>query len=97
MNDIGDTAFLISLSDGSGSIWVHRSGSLNLVAREGTQAPGRPAGVNFAFLSGPLINDAGQTAFSSLLEGPGVDETNRFAVWSEGLGSVALVARLGRV
>ena len=95
MNDVGDTTFLISLSDGSDTIWVHRSGSLNLVAREGTQAPGLPAGVNFARLFGPLINDAGQTAFSSFLEGPGVDETNRFAVWSEGLGSLAVVARLG--
>ena len=95
MNDVGDTAFLISLSDGSGSIWVHRSGSLNLVARTGTQAPGLPAGVNFAVLRGPVLNDAGQTAFSSFLEGPGVDATNNFAVWSEGLGSVALVARLG--
>ncbi|MCH8824207.1 MAG: hypothetical protein IH984_11955 [Planctomycetes bacterium] len=95
MNDVGDTAFLISLSDGSGSIWVHRSGSLNLVARTGTQAPGLPAGVNFAVLRGPVLNDAGQTAFSSFLEGPGVDATNDFAVWSEGLGSVALVARLG--
>ncbi|MCH8824205.1 MAG: hypothetical protein IH984_11945 [Planctomycetes bacterium] len=95
MNDVGDTAFLISLSDGSGSIWVHRSGSLNLVARTGTQAPGLPAGVNFAVVFGPVLNDAGQTAFSSYLEGPGVDVTNNFAVWSEGLGSVALVARLG--
>ena len=95
MNDVGDTTFPISLSDGSDSIWVHRSGSLNLVAREGTQAPGLPAGVNFARLFGPLINDAGQTGFSSYLEGPGVDETNNYAVWSEGLGSLAVVARLG--
>ncbi len=95
MNDVGDATFFISLSDGSDSIWVHRSGSLNLVAREGAQAPGLPAGVNFGRVSGPLINDAGQTAFSSPLEGPGVDETNDYAVWSEGLGSLAVVARLG--
>ena len=95
MNDVGDTAFLISLSDGSDSIWVHRSGSLNLVARTGTQAPGLRAGVFFGPLHNLVLNDAGQTAFSSYLVGRGVDATNNYGVWSEGLGSVALVARLG--
>ena len=95
MNDVGDTAFPISLSDGSDSIWVHRSGSLNLVAQTGTQAPGLAAGVSFLVLINPVLNDAGQMAFSSYLEGPGVDATNHYAVWSEGLGPVALVARLG--
>jgi len=95
INDVGDTAFLISLSDGSGSIWVHRSGSLNLVARTGAQAPGLPAGVNFLSVFNLVLNDAGQMAFSSYLEGQGVDATNNYAIWSEGLGSVALVARLG--
>ena len=95
INDVGDTAFIIDLSDLGNSIWVHRSGSLNLVARTGSQAPGLPAGVNFVFISKPVLNDAGQMAFSSYLEGPGVDATNDNAVWSERLGSVALVARLG--
>ena len=95
MNDVGDAAFLISLSDGSGSMWVQRSGSLNLVARTGSQAPGLPAGVNFVSVFNLVLNDAGQTAFSSYLEGPGVDAKNNYGIWSEGLGSVAIVARLG--
>ena len=95
INDVGDTAFRVSLSDGSGSIWAHRSGSLNLVARTGTQAPGLPAGVLFGPLRNLVLNDAGQTAFSSFLVGQGVDATNNYGIWSEGLGSVAIVARRG--
>ena len=42
-----------------------------------------------------MLNDAGQTAFSADLTGSGVDSTNDAGIWSEGSGSLALVARSG--
>ena len=44
---------------------------------------------------GVALNDAGQTAFRANLAGDGVDFTNNQGVWSEGSGSLALVARTG--
>ena len=78
-------------------IWSEGSGSLALVARSGSQAPGTPSGVNFSdFLCrSPVLNNAGQTAFYATLTGSGVDSTNDQGIWSEGSGSLALVARSG--
>jgi hypothetical protein len=44
---------------------------------------------------GPALNDAGQTAFRAYISGVGVDSTNNEGIWSEGSGSLALVARAG--
>ena len=43
----------------------------------------------------PTLNNAGQTAFFANLTGSGVDATNDLGIWSEGTGSLALVAREG--
>lgn len=69
--------------------------SLRLVALTGSQAPGTTAGVSFSGLNAPALNDTGQTAFFALLTGPGVTATNNNGIWSEGAGSLALVARTG--
>jgi hypothetical protein len=46
--------------------------------------------------SEPVLNGSGQTAFSALLSGPGVNGSNDIGIWSEGGGSgLALVAREG--
>jgi hypothetical protein len=42
-----------------------------------------------------VLNDAGQTAFSGQLTGPGVDISNKSGIWSEGSGSLSLIARMG--
>ncbi len=101
LNNAGQTAFTASLT-GSGvdstniqGLWSEGSGSLALVARSGSQAANTPSGVNYGFLDYPLLNDAGQTAFRAFLTGSGVDSTNNRGVWSEGSGSMALVARNG--
>ena len=47
------------------------------------------------FLYGPSINSHGQTAFKALLSGPDVNSTNRESVWSEGAGTLSLLARDG--
>ena len=97
LNDAGQTAFFAGLT-GSGvvahvddqGIWSEGSGSLALVARTGSQAPGLPSGVNFSYLDfGPLaLNNAGQTAFVASF-------TGGYGIWSEGSGSLALVASGG--
>ncbi len=83
-------------SSNNGGIWSEGSGSLALVARRGSQAPGTPSGVNYTLLgSNFVLNDAGQTAFRATLTGTGVGATNNQGIWSEGSGSLALVARYG--
>lgn len=85
-------------------VWVTRSGELELVVASGEQAPGTADGVTFwdpepfALFQGmykPSLNDAGQTAFFASLAGSSVDGFNNTGVWSEGSGSLALVAREG--
>ncbi len=104
LNNRGETAFEAQII-GSGvdstndtGIWSEGSGSLALVAREGEHAPGTSSGVNFGNTpdsQSPVLNDAGQTAFYTTLIGSGVNSTNDAGIWSEGSGSLALVAREG--
>jgi hypothetical protein len=70
-------------------IWLERSGSLTLVAREGDQPPGTPDGAvvgSFSGLSNRLVlNDAGQVAF-----------TNPNGLWAtDRAGELQLIARTG--
>ncbi|MEM9753102.1 MAG: choice-of-anchor tandem repeat NxxGxxAF-containing protein [Planctomycetota bacterium] len=79
-------------SEGAGAI-----GSPALIARTGSQAPGRPDGVNFTDFGYPVINAAGQTAFRGFLSAGGLS-LDGDGVWSEGAGSIgraALVAGAG--
>jgi hypothetical protein len=101
LNAAGQTAFIASLigpgvnSTNDSGIWSEGSGTLALVARLGDQAPGAASGVNFNELFGPTLNDAGQTAFYASLIGSGVSSLNNRGIWSEGSGTLALVARSG--
>src|SRR5262245_23382066 len=103
MNSAGQTAFYGGLTDSNIGIWSEGAGSLNLIARSGVQAPGAPAGVNLSFSAGlssyhldwPILNDAGQTAFVGALTGAGVTSANKWGVWSNGSGSLELLARAG--
>ena len=100
LNDAGQVAFIASqpifrsrLSNSFGYVLSGRSDSLTLVASAGSKAPGTE--VTFSTLSELVLNDAGQTAFSSTLRGPEVEESNGGGVWSEGGGFLALVTRRG--
>jgi hypothetical protein len=108
LNNAGRTAFAAAsygtVSGFAGGIWSDRSGNLALVVRDGDQAPGLPAGVQFANTSSSggrewashiALNDTGQIAFATYIQGPGVDYTNNESIWSERTGSLALVAREG--
>ena len=103
LNDAGQTAFRGSLNQGgdvttsnNSGIWSEGSGSLALVAREGSPAPGTSS-ADYRNFSHQALNDAGQTAFTGFLTGGSVTSSNDYGIWSEGSGSLALVAREGDV
>jgi hypothetical protein len=80
------------------SIWSERSGNLALVVRTGDSAPGAPTGATFTSVIGPgssQVNDAGLIVMHALIAGALVDSSNDAGIWSEGSGSLALVAREG--
>ncbi len=101
LNDAGRTAFFATLAGGAVTsadnqgVWSEGAGGLRMVARSGSQAPGADVGVNFAFFNAPIaLNEAGQTAFGAGLTGTG--DVAPTGIWSEGGGSLALVARTGQ-
>jgi hypothetical protein len=103
VNDLADFAFSALLT-GTGvstqndtGIWAERSGHLTLIAREGSQAPGTPNGVNFGnfILTSPRINNSGQLGFIARLTGPGVNHDSFWATDRHGV--LHLIAREGEL
>jgi hypothetical protein len=102
-NEREQTAFFALLTGpnvtarNDGGIWSEGSGRLTLIARDGDPAPAAGPAINFGgeFFSFPDFNNAGQMTFVSSLTGAGVTPENDFAVWSEGKGGLALIAREG--
>ncbi|NOZ41460.1 MAG: hypothetical protein GXP24_14725 [Planctomycetes bacterium] len=105
ISDTGNAAFLAELKEGVGGVtssnqegfWAQRNGSLQLIARTGTQAPDTPSGANFRALRLSNLNRAGRIAFSANLQtrAGGVTFDNDQGIWSEGSGTLSLVARRG--
>jgi hypothetical protein len=105
LNSLGQVAFHATLSGvgvgdtNNNGIWSGGINSLRLVARAGSQAPGTSEDVIFRKLYSAVINSDGKTAFGATLTGVGVDSgqysLNNQGIWSEGFGSLALVAREG--
>lgn len=99
VNDAGEIVFLGTLTGpGTGptnnqSLWSSGGGSLHMVARTGSQAPGAPEGVTFTdFWEGAwsmLLNNSGETAFQ------GVTSDGGYGIWSE-RGGLHAVARSGQ-
>ncbi|MFT3687023.1 MAG: GC-type dockerin domain-anchored protein [Phycisphaerales bacterium] len=71
------------------------SGTLALVLREGSQAPGLPAGVNYGTLTQMLVNSPTQLAISTALAGAGVTSANNAAIWYGDPAALAAVAVKG--
>jgi hypothetical protein len=101
LNDAGQTSFRSYLS-GPGvnannlqGLWSEGSGSIRLLSRLGTHAPGLPAGVNHGYAFSAGLNDAGQSVFFSFLAGSGVNNSNDRSLWMENSGSPTLLARTG--
>jgi hypothetical protein len=107
LNNSGKVAFRAVLQQGSGDvtdvnaqgIWSEGSGSLALVARDGSQAPGTAAGQNFADVADTtlVLNDAGQVAFDAELQlgVGGVTLANHRGIWTQRNGALELAARMG--
>ena len=99
LNNAGKTAFIAGfnrLGNIDSGIWSEGGGDLRLIAGEGTAAPGTSASMNYSSFTSRLdrivLNDAGQTAFSATIAGDG---RNGSGIWSEGGGSLHLVALEG--
>ena len=103
LNDAGQTAFRGFVAgtevDGSNNagIWSEGGGAgLELIAREGSFAPGMPAGTNFGIFEDPVVNNVGQTAFRGRLIGPAVTSSDERSIWLDGGGTgLELIARQG--
>ncbi len=99
LNDSGKLAVTAYVSgptvDGlsNSGLWTTGSGALALFIRAGDAAPGTEANSNFVFFFQPCINNANQIAFEALLTGPSITPTNTTGIWSNGGGSLALIAR----
>jgi hypothetical protein len=98
LNDSGQTAFVASLlgvnSPTNIAIYLESGGTLNLVARGGNAVPGAGPGVNFDSLNSPILNNAGQLAFRSILSGAGVGANNE-ALFIKSSGTLSMIARKG--
>lgn len=106
VNSSGQTAFTGFAGDPNGAqnsfmVYAGSQDALRFIAQDGDQAPGTLPGVRFdAMYSNNLqslpISESGRTAFKTSLIGPGVNLfTNSRAVYSEGFGTLDLVARAG--
>ncbi len=88
INESGQVAFQVALqgttvsTSNDRSVWRSSGGTLELLAREASQAPGLPGGVNvsslFSALAINLAND-GSVFFRPELTGTGVTSANNFA------------------
>ena len=114
LNASGQTAFFAEVEDATfaryGSVWTGTAGNLTQLVREGLQAPGLPAGANFAFLDvvdrvsdhmmTPVLNAGGQVLVKDkLTQGAGgVTADNDRGLWLFGPdGDAIVVARTGDV
>ena len=100
LNDAGEMVFVASSGishqfPSDTGVWSNQGGSFELVAGLEASAPGTSANFDVFANTTPAINNSGQTAFSAYLSGAGVDSSNDFGLWSEGSGSLELVARKG--
>lgn len=105
LSDSGVSAFwaafngVSNLPEGGEGYWSYANGSLNLLARESSQAPDTAVGVVFSgpmgFHSHPAISDNGTIALSSFIHGPGVNSVNNRGIWTQSTGNLTLAYRSG--
>jgi hypothetical protein len=77
------------------SIWSDSAGSLQLLAREGTQAPGTAAGTLFSGFSVARLSNNGSGYILAKVAGPGVTILDDLGIWRFSGGSLSLLAREG--
>ena len=69
-------------------IWSDRAGELSAIVLEGDQSTGVPSGNAFESFDPVVMNSSGQIAFRGGLQSGG-------GTWSEGSGTLTLIARVG--
>jgi len=94
LGDDGNVAFTIS-SGSFTAIFGGAAASPQLVANAGDPAPGTLAGVNYLNFQRPLVNDAAQVTYFTVLTGAGVTSSNNQALYAGPFSSPQLVARTG--
>lgn len=79
------------------AVWSVDDSGLTLIMRKGDQAPMMPAGVRFASLGAYRLSEGSdQVVFLISLSGPGIDDTNRLAVFAGLPESLRLVGQQGQ-
>jgi hypothetical protein len=74
---------------------AHAEVAVRTVALSGAPAPGTPAGSVFNGFTVPTMNNAGQVAFKGVLEPTAFPPIWSSGIWSEGSGSLTLLAADG--
>ena len=69
--------------------------TFDTVALTNLPVPGAGAGINFDDFEAPTINSAGQVAFFSIIDGPGVDGFSDEAVFAGSTNSLQMIVRKG--
>jgi hypothetical protein len=77
------------------TVMAYADVSVRTIALSGTQALGTPAGTEFLGFTEPTINNAGQVAFKGILQTEVPSPIWNYGIWSEGSGSLALLAAEG--
>ena len=101
MNSAGQTAFFQTLvglgisESNNGTIWREQTGALRLVAREGEAVAGEATDVTFGGMWSPRLNAAGEIAFCSLVQGPGIDSSNEGRIFVASDEDLRTVVRQG--
>ena len=107
-NDNEAVAFRGVLKLGSGQaaagtaavVWSNSSGALSLVGRQGSQAPGCPAGVTFGGFTSLALPDQGGVVFLATLNSnaAGVTQANTMGIWAvDTNGKLQLIVREGDI
>ena len=99
MNAKGDVAFRADVQptdDDKFAIYAGRPNNPKLIASTGQHAPGTEEGVEFGYLTDPVLNKDGQVAFFGYLTGANSRGPNDYGIFATGHnGDLRLIARYG--
>ena len=91
LDDSGTAAFRFDTDPFGTAVFIGKPGAVSLLARASMAAPGLAAGVQFNFVTEPVINPAGTAAFFATLKGTGITTDNDTSIWT---GTAAGAQRL---
>jgi hypothetical protein len=94
-NDVAFFGRLAGVPGATVSLNLWQTGTIQVVAKDGDQAPGTPSGVLFDNFHSFRIGADARLAFLADLRGAGVDHTNSRGLWYRDSSGQQLVARYG--